>query len=100
MFKPGGARDRYLVNPYRVIRFKNTSSFVLEPGPISLFAGGSFVGEALSGALSAGSTATLPFAVEPSIRVSQSSQSGAEIIHSLKVSKGVLEVESFNQTVT
>ena len=44
---PGGAGDGYEANPYRVVRFKNTTPFALEPGPIAIYAGGSFVGVVL-----------------------------------------------------
>ena len=44
----GGAGMGYESNPYRVVRFKNSTPFVLESGPIAIYAGGSFVGEGLS----------------------------------------------------
>src|SRR5262249_51846414 len=48
LFRPGGAGVGFEQNPYRVVRFKNVTPFVLEPGPISIYSGGSFVGEGLS----------------------------------------------------
>ena len=39
MFKPGGAGQGYDANPYRVIRFKNSTPFALESGPISIYSG-------------------------------------------------------------
>ncbi|MEZ4385761.1 MAG: hypothetical protein R3A79_30860, partial [Nannocystaceae bacterium] len=100
LFRPGGAGIGYEVNPYRVIRFKNSTPFVLEPGPISIFAAGSFVGEGLSEAVSAGSSATIPFAVEPTIMVSRRQEySGAEM-RIVKIVRGVLECENFQRTTT
>ena len=100
LFRPGGAGIGYEVNPYRVIRFKNNTPFVLEPGPISIFAAGSFVGEGLSEAVSAGSSATIPFAVEPTIMVSRRQEySGAEM-RIVKIVRGVLECENFQRTST
>ncbi|HTJ81363.1 MAG TPA: DUF4139 domain-containing protein, partial [Polyangiaceae bacterium] len=48
LYRPGGAGMGYESNPYRVVRFRNTTPFVLEPGPISIYSAGSFVGEGLS----------------------------------------------------
>ena len=37
LFKPGGAGYGYETNPYRVVRFKNSTPYVMEPGPIAIF---------------------------------------------------------------
>lgn len=100
LYRPGGAGIGYDANPYRVVRFENSTPFVLEPGPISIYAGNSFVGEGLSEAVSSGTSATIPFAVEPSILVSSSSSYTGGEMHLLKISRGVLEVESFSRTTT
>ncbi len=98
LFRPGGAGIGYEVNPYRVVRFKNSTPFVLEPGPISIFSAGTFVGEGISEAVSAGSSATIPFAVEPTIMVSkQQTYSGAEM-RIVKIVRGVLECENFQRS--
>ncbi len=100
LFRPGGAGIGYEVNPYRVIRFKNSTPFVLEPGPISIFSAGTFVGEGISEAVSAGSSATIPFAVEPTIMVSKRQEySGAEM-RIVKIVRGVLECENFQRSST
>jgi predicted nucleic acid-binding Zn-ribbon protein len=100
LYKPGGAGWGYENNPYRVVRFTNASKYVLEPGPISIYAGGSFVGEGLSEAVGAGASVTIPFAVEPNIMVSSSSQWGGEEMKLVRIVRGVLEVETWYQTKT
>jgi hypothetical protein len=100
LFKPGGAGMGYEANPYRVVRFRNSTPFVLEPGPISIYAGGSFVGEGLSEAVGAGTSATIPFAVEPGIMVSSSVERTGDEMRLLRIVRGVLEVESFARTAT
>jgi hypothetical protein len=100
LYRPGGAGIGYDANPYRVVRFENSTPFVLEPGPISIYTGGSFVGEGLSEAVSTGTSATIPFAVEPSIMVSSTSTWTGDEMRLLKISRGVLEVESFSRTTT
>jgi len=100
LFKPGGAGTGYESNPYRVVRFKNTSEHVLEPGPLSIYAGGSFVGEGLSEVVGAGASATIPFAVEPGILVTSTEESAGQELKLTRIVRGVLEAESFSRTKT
>ncbi len=100
LFRPGGAGMGYDTNPYRVVRFKNSSPFVLEPGPLSIYAGGSFVGEGLSDTVGTGTSATVPFAVEPSIMVTSSSTYKGDEMRLIRIIRGVLEVEQFSRTET
>lgn len=100
LFRPGGAGIGYDANPYRVVRFRNTTPFVLEPGPISIYSGGSFVGEGLSEAVSTRTSATIPFAVEPSIIVSSSARYSGQDLKLLRIVRGVLEVETYSRVET
>ena len=100
MYKPGGSGQGYEYNPYRVIRFRNDTDFVLEPGPISIYAGGSFVGEGLSEAIASRDRATIPFAAEPSITVRSSSESSTDALKITRIVRGVMEVESFHRIKT
>ena len=97
LFKPGGAGTGYEANPYRVVRFKNTTPFVLEPGPIAIYSSGSFVGEGLSETVGAGNSATVPFAVEPGIMVSSSSKQAGDEMRLIRIVHKILEVESFKR---
>ncbi len=100
LFRPGGAGYGYEVNPYRVVRFKNSTPFVLEPGPIGIYSGGSFVGEGLSETVGAETSATIPFAVETGIMVTSSVASDRDEQRLIKMSRGVLEVEQFARRTT
>jgi len=82
------------------VRFKNSTPFVLEPGPIAIYSGGSFVGEGLSEAVGSNTSATVPFAVEPGIMVSSTSEHQGEEMRLVRLVRGVLEVETFSRTVT
>jgi hypothetical protein len=82
------------------VRFRNTTPFVLESGPISIYAGGSFVGEGLSEVVGTGTSATIPFAVETSILVSSKVEQTGDEMRLLRIVRGVLEVESFARTAT
>ncbi|NUP09084.1 MAG: DUF4139 domain-containing protein [Polyangiaceae bacterium] len=101
LFRPGvGAGMGYEVNPYRVVRFRNTTPFVLEPGPIAIYAGGSFVGEGLSETVGSGTSATIPFAVETGIMISSTARDDREEMRLVKMSRGILEVEQFARRAT
>jgi hypothetical protein len=100
LYKPGGAGQGYEWNPYRVIRFENATDFVLEPGPISIYAGGSFVGEGLSEAIGSREHATIPFAVEPSIIVHMSGDASGEAMKITRIVRDVIEVQSFRRNTT
>ncbi len=100
MYTPGGAGVGFESNPYRVVRFRNSTPFVLEPGPISIYSGDSFVGEGLSESVGTGVSATLPFAVEPSVMVSSVASYTGDEMQLLRIVRGVLEVENFARTTT
>lgn len=100
LFRPGGAGQGYEANPYRVIRFKNSTPFALESGPIAIYSGGSFVGEGISEPVSAGVAVTIPFAVEPSLLVASRTQFGGDEMRLVKIVRGVMEVENFARRAT
>ncbi len=100
LFKPGGSGSGFEHNPYRVVRFTNSTDFVLEPGPISIYSGGSFVGEGLSEAVASNATATIPFAVEPRIMVRSRELYSDDEIKLVKIVRGVLEIETFRRYTT
>jgi len=100
LFRPGGAGSGYENNPYRVVRFDNATPFVLEPGPISIYAGGSFVGEGISETIATNTRATIPFAVEPAIVVTGAVTSNATDNNLVKIQQGTLTVERFSRQVT
>ncbi len=100
LYKPGGSGQGYEHNPYRVVRFHNSTDFVLEPGPISIYSGGSFVGEGLSEAIASQDKATIPFAAEPSILVHSSSTHAGDAVKITRIMRGVIEVESFQRVET
>ncbi len=100
LFRPGGAGQGYESNPYRVIRFKNSTPFALESGPISIYSGGSFVGEGISEPVSAGVAVTIPFAVESSLLVTSRLQYTGDELRLVKIVRGVIEIENFSRRTT
>lgn len=100
LFRPGGAGAGFENNPYRVVRFRNTTPFVLESGPIAIYSGGSFVGEGISETVGSNTSATIPFAVEPGIMVQKESKSTPEELSLTKIVRGIIHVERFHQVTT
>lgn len=100
LFRPGGAGPGYESNPYRVVRFKNSTPFVLEPGPISIYSGGSFVGEGVADIIAADTQATIYFAVEPSIMVSSTTNTDNGDTRLITLTEGTMRIETFQRRVT
>jgi hypothetical protein len=100
LYKPGGSGPGYELNPYHVVRFQNDTDFVLEPGPISIYANGSFVGEGLSEAIASHERATIPFAAEPGIIVRSNQKTQGDALRITRIVRGVVEVESFQRIQT
>ena len=100
LYRPGGAGAGYESNPYRVARVRNSTPFVLEPGPISIYSGGSFVGEGLSEAVGSNVSATIPFAVEPDVMITRKENFQGGEVRVLRIVRKVLEVQSFRRRTT
>ena len=60
-------------HPQRAAKIDNSGKLTLEPGPVTIFARGTFVGEGLISRLHPGQTAFIPYAVDSSasVRVNQ-----------------------------
>jgi len=71
LFAPDGGVPDSASHPFRVARFTNGTAGVLERGPIAVFEGGAFLGQGMVDPLPAGSTATVPFALERGIAIDQ-----------------------------
>lgn len=56
-------------NPYSVVDFKNTSGLTLEGGPVTIFEGEIYAGEAMLDTLSPGEERMLPYAVALEVEV-------------------------------
>lgn len=69
LFRPEPAAPSSREHPYRAARLRNATGMTLLPGPVALFAGGTFAGEGLLQRLHDGETAFIPYAIDPSTRV-------------------------------
>jgi outer membrane protein OmpA-like peptidoglycan-associated protein len=80
-------------HPFRAVRLANDTGFTLEPGPIAIFARGSFVGDSLIGQLDVGETAWVPYALEGGTQVTVDADAGEHPIKIVSIHRGVLTVE-------
>lgn len=62
-------------NPMASLRFKNTTNLTLEGGPVTLYEGDDYLGEAMLDATRPGEERLLPFAVELGCRISKDHKS-------------------------
>jgi len=69
LFRPESATPSSREHPYRAARLRNTTGLTLLPGPVALFAGGTFAGEGLLQRLHDGETAFIPYAIDPSTSI-------------------------------
>lgn len=91
--------------PYRAVRFRNTSGFVLERGPVAIYKDGQFVGEALGGVVEKDATAFVPYAREGKVIIHQDVRWENEGERLLSIINGIITVEErqvniFEYTVT
>lgn len=79
--------------PYRAVRFRNTSGFMLERGPIAIYKDGQFVGEALGGVVEKDATAFVPYAREGKVLIHQDVRWENEGERLLSIMNGIITVE-------
>ncbi len=79
--------------PYRAVRFRNTSGFVLERGPVAIYKDGQFVGEALGGVVEKDATAFVPYAREGKVIIHQDVRWENEGERLLSIINGIITVE-------
>jgi hypothetical protein len=100
LFAPDGGVPDSSAHPFRVARFTNATSGLLERGPIAVFEKGAFLGQGMLDPLPPKATATVPFALERSLAVESERRNlelGARIF---KIEAGELVVERDSVTRT
>jgi hypothetical protein len=93
LYAPDGGVPDSNAHPFRVVRFENATSGLLERGPIAVFGQGQFLGQGMLEPLPPKSKATVPFALDRSIAVTSerdSTQQGARLF---RIEAGTLVIE-------
>lgn len=81
-------------NPLNGVFLENSTGLHLEAGPVTVFDGGSYAGDALLGNMQPGEKKLLSYAVDLACVVDPKSQSTQESIRSIKLINGVLTTEN------
>ncbi len=92
LFRPeeGGQASTH---PYRAIRFKNDTGFVLQGGPVTIYAGGAFVGEGLFTRIEAEAETFLPYSLETSVAISRHDRHKDRPVKLLRIMDGTIVCE-------
>jgi outer membrane protein OmpA-like peptidoglycan-associated protein len=87
-------------HPFRAVRLVNDSGFMLEPGPVAIFARGSFVGDSMLQRLAVGETAWIPYALDGAAQVTVSRDGAERPVRIVAIARGVLTVETADVRTT
>jgi hypothetical protein len=93
LFSPDGGVPDSNAHPFRVVRFENSTTGLLERGPIAVFGQGQFLGQGMLDALPPKGKATVPFALDRSVAVSSERQSTEQGARLFRIEAGALYVE-------
>lgn len=81
-------------SPYRAVRLKNDTGFVLEAGPVAIYRDQTFLGEALSGRLEEKAHVFVPYALDTRVRVSLDEQTDEQGLRLVSIVNGVITAET------
>jgi len=94
LFRPDGNAPGSDRSPFRAVRLVNSSGYTLQPGPIAIFARGTFVGDSLVGGLDLDATSWIPYALDRGTTVTHTEQSAERGVRIVAIHKGVVSVEN------
>ncbi|KYG04412.1 hypothetical protein BE21_03985 [Sorangium cellulosum] len=100
LFRPDPAAPASATHPFRAAQVENRSALGLQPGSVSIFSGGTFVGEGVLTRLSPGQSATIPYAIDSSTEVRATSMTTDVPVRLVSLSRGALRVEDRYRRVT
>ncbi|WP_437683250.1 OmpA family protein [Sorangium sp. So ce131] len=100
LFRPDPAAPASATHPFRAAQIENRSALGLQPGSVSIFSGGTFVGEGVLTRLLPGESATIPYAIDSSTEVRATSMTTEVPVRIVSLSRGALRVEDRYRRVT
>ncbi|MBI5087021.1 MAG: DUF4139 domain-containing protein [Acidobacteria bacterium] len=92
--------DRSQLNPRNAAEISNITGKTLDGGPLTVYQGGGYAGEALMETLKAGDKRLISYAVDQGTRVTTNFDSGAAMLRSVKAQRGVLLTRSTLEATT
>lgn len=100
LFSPDGGVADSSAHPFRVVRFENATTGLLERGPIAVFGEGQFLGQGMLDPLPPRGKATVPFALDRSIAVSSERSGTEQGARLFRIEAGALYIERDSVTKT
>ncbi len=102
LFRPNGPQETH---PYRAVMFKNESGFALEKGPVTIYSGGTFVGEGFIERMEKSTTAFVSYAMDGNVSMVSHNGTRNEGLRLLKIVDGmvlseVLQIQATTYEVT
>ena len=87
-------------NPYRAVLFKNESGFTLEKGPVTIYSGGTFVGEGFIERMEKSTNAFVTYSIDGNVNMTSRYGTRQEGLRLLKIIDGMIvsEVLEINTT--
>ncbi|RYZ07913.1 MAG: DUF4139 domain-containing protein [Myxococcales bacterium] len=100
LFSPDSGVADSSAHPFRVVRFENATSGLLERGPIAVFGEGQFLGQGMLDPLPPKAKTTVPFALDRSVAVSSERMSTEQGARLFRIEAGALYIERDSVTKT
>jgi len=101
LFRPDLYTRYDALNPYRAVKFRNESGYALEPGPITLYREGTFIGEGFLERTERDEVAFVTFALDPQVTLKTSQSEKEEAARINRIEGGTIYSEvKFVTTVT
>lgn len=100
LFSPDGGVADSSAHPFRVVRFENATTGLLERGPIAVFGEGQFLGQGMLEPLPPKGKATVPFALDRSIAVTPERSHTEQGARLFRIEAGALYIERDSVTKT
>lgn len=92
--------NRSSENPRNAVEITNASGKTLDGGPITVYDGGGYAGEALVETTKDGVKRLISYAVDQGTRVTTNFESGTQVVRTIKAQRGILTTRSAVETTT
>ncbi|HUH05055.1 MAG TPA: hypothetical protein VML75_23820, partial [Kofleriaceae bacterium] len=93
LFRPELTGGYGETHPYRAAMFKNESGFTLEKGPVTIYSGGTFVGEGFLERMEKATTAFVSYSIDGNVVMNSRDGTSQEGVRLLKIVDGMVVSE-------
>lgn len=100
LFRPELTRSYGQSYPYRAVMFKNETGFTLEKGPVTIYSGGTFVGEGFLERMEKHTTAFITYSIDGNVNMKSRDGTRREGLRLLKIIDGVIVSEVLEISTT